>query len=299
MEILDGKKVSLELKDAIKEKVNNEYIKKNKPAPTLACIIVGNNPASKVYVQNKQKACDYVGFGSVMLELPESASFEEVFDTITMLNNDANVSGILLQLPLPKRLAEYEHTLIEHIAPSKDVDGLTTKNLGNLFAGDPVVAPCTATGVMHILEHYGIELEGKNAVVIGRSLLVGKSVAILLEEANATVTICHSRTQNLQEITKQADILIVALGKPNYITSDYVKDGAVVVDVGINRIDGKIIGDVDFASVSPKCSYITPVPGGVGPMTIAELMNNTLILHEKSLKKKKSKMLDKNKEKED
>ena len=285
MKILDGKKVSNELKDTIKEKVKNNYLLKNKKTPTLACIIVGENPASKVYVKNKEEACDYVGFNSLIIELPENASFEEVYNTISNLNTNKDVSGILLQLPLPKNLAQYEHELIEHIMPEKDVDGLTTKNLGALFSGTTKVAPCTATGVMHILKSYNIDLDGKNAVVIGRSLLVGKSVSVLLEEANATVTVCHSHTRNLQDITKKADILIVALGKPNFITSEYVKIGAVVVDVGINRIDGKIVGDVDFENVAPRCSYITPVPGGVGPMTIAELLNNTFTLHELNINK--------------
>ena len=280
MEHLDGKAVSSKIKEDIKEKIHKEYLLQNKQVPNLACIIVGENPASKVYVKNKQKACDYVGFASIIIDLPENASFEEVYDTITTLNNDKNVSGILLQLPLPKSLTEYEHQLIEHILPSKDVDCLTTRNLGKLFSNHKTIAPCTATGILHILKHYDISIDGKNVVVVGRSLLVGKSVAILLEEENATVTICHSHTKNLKAITKNADILVVALGKPNYITEEYVKDGAVVIDVGINRVDDKLVGDVDFASVSPKCSYITPVPGGVGPMTIVELLNNTLILHE-------------------
>ena len=290
MEILDGKKVSNNLKDTIKEKIHKEYLLKGKNVPTLACIIVGENPASKVYVQNKKKACDYVGFNSLVIELDEHSCFEEVKDTIELLNQNKLVSGILLQLPLPDNLKPFEHDLIECISPSKDVDGLTTKNLGLLFNNHKIVAPCTATGIMHILQSYDIDLDGKNAVVIGRSLLVGKSVAMLLEEANATVTICHSHTKNLQSITSSADVLIVALGKPNFITKEYVKDGAVVVDVGINRIEGKLVGDVDFDNVKDKCSYITPVPGGVGPMTIAELINNTLILHEHELNKK----LDKN-----
>ena len=276
MEILDGKLVSTELKNKIRDAIQKNYLQNNKTPPTLACILVGNNPASQIYVNNKRKACEYVGINSKIINLPESISFEELFDTITKLNNDKRVSGILLQLPLPLGLDE--KTLVEHIAPEKDVDGLTTKNLGALFAGNQNIAPCTATGILDLLGYYKIELDGKHAVVVGRSTLVGKSVAELLEQQNATVTLCHSHTKDLKEITKQADVLIVAVGKKHLITQDMVKDGAVVVDAGINRVEGKIFGDVDFENVSKKCSYITPVPGGVGPMTVAELMQNTYVL---------------------
>ena len=280
MKILDGKAVSLDIKEKIKRNIDNNYLLKNKQAPTLACVIVGENPASKVYVGSKKKACDFVGFNSIIIELPENVDYEEIYNTITMLNNDENVSGILLQLPLPDNLKIFEKDIIELIDPKKDVDGLTSANLGLLFNGNKIIAPCTASGLIDLLDYYDIDLDGKNAVVIGRSLLVGKSVAVLLEQKNATVTLCHSHTKNLNEITSKADVLIVAMGKPNAITSDMVKNGAIVVDVGINRVDGKIVGDVDFENVSAKCKYITPVPGGVGPMTIAELLKNTLKLHE-------------------
>lgn len=282
MEILNGKHVATVLKDRIKATIETNYLSNNKNVPTLACVIVGNNPASQIYVNNKKKACDYVGFNSNIVRLPQNATYEEVYDVITKLNNDPKTSGILLQLPLPNGLDEY--SLVEHIAPEKDVDGLTTKNLGEMFSAPSKIAPCTATGIIHILKYYGIEMEGKHAVVVGRSKLVGKSVAVLLEQNNATVTLCHSKTKNLKEMTKQADILIVAVGKKHLITGDMVKNGAVVVDAGINRVDNQIYGDIDFDNVAPKCSYITPVPGGVGPMTIAELLNNTLKLHEKQNK---------------
>lgn len=278
METINGKEVSSLIKKMIAQKVSEKYISEGLQVPTLACVLVGDDPASKVYVANKQKACELVGFNSIVKTLPADASQQQVADIITALNLDASVSGILLQLPLPKHLNEHE--LINLISPSKDVDGLTEQNLGKLFAGKHIIAPCTASGIIDLLKHYSIAIEGKHAVVVGRSLLVGKSVANLLEQNNATVTICHSKTQNLQQFIRDADILIVAIGKPNFITADMVKPGAVVVDVGINRLASGLTGDVDFASVKDKTSYITPVPGGVGPMTIAELMQNTLILHE-------------------
>ena len=280
MEILNGKLVAESIKEKIKHATQSEFVEKGKSVPVLACIIVGDNPASKVYVASKEKACLSVGFGSIVKVLKEDASESDVIDVIEELNKDESVSCILLQLTLPKGLDERK--IISHISPEKDVDGLTEINLGRLFSKRTLVAPCTAIGIIHILEHYGICMEGKNAVVIGRSLLVGKSVASLLEEKNATVTICHSKTTNLEEITKNADILIAAIGKPKFVTADMVKDGAIVVDVGINRTDAGLVGDVDFESVASKVSFITPVPGGVGPMTIAELLSNTLLLHEKA-----------------
>ncbi|MBQ8451671.1 MAG: bifunctional methylenetetrahydrofolate dehydrogenase/methenyltetrahydrofolate cyclohydrolase FolD [Clostridia bacterium] len=277
MEILNGKALSAEIKNKIKLQVQEDFVSKNKPVPTLACMIVGENPASQIYVASKEKACATVGFNSVVVRLPENSSEEEVIEEINKLNNDEKISAILLQLPLPNGLDERK--IISHISPEKDADGLTDVSLGRLFAKTYSVAPCTAMGIIDLIKSSGLDISGKRAVVIGRSLLVGKSVAVLLEEHNATVTVCHSRTQNLEEITKTADILVVAIGKPKYVTAEMVKAGAVVIDVGINRIDGKILGDVDYENVSPKCSYITPVPGGVGPMTIAELLSNTLTLH--------------------
>ena len=278
MENLDGKKVSLLIKTEIRDKIQKEYLEIGKQVPCLACIIVGDNPASQVYVASKEKACHSVGMNSVIKRLPETSTNEEVEQVIKELNEDSNVSGILLQLPLPKGLNEAK--LLECISPEKDVDGLTDINLGKLFAGKNKIAPCTAFGIIDLLEEYNIEMQGKHIVVIGRSLLVGKSVSALFEQKNATVTLCHSKTQNLKEMCKQADILVVAIGKPKFVTADMVKDGAVVVDVGINRLETGLVGDVDYINVKEKCSYITPVPGGVGPMTIAELLKNTITLHE-------------------
>ena len=280
MEIINGKEVATLIKKMIAQKLEQNYVAVGKQVPTLACVLVGDNPASQVYVANKEKACALVGMNSVVKKLPADATQEQVAQVILSLNNDKNISGILLQLPLPKHLDE--NALINLISPTKDVDGLTDLNLGRLFAGKHIVAPCTATGIIDLLDHYNLEIAGKRAVVIGRSLLVGKSVANLLEQRNATVTVCHSKTENLAEITRQADILVVAIGKPNYVTADMVKDGAVVIDVGINRLATGLVGDVDFANVKDKTSYITPVPGGVGPMTIAELSQNTLTLHEQT-----------------
>ena len=278
MEILDGKKVSLLLKTAIRDKIQREYVENSKAVPCLACIIVGDNPASQVYVANKEKACGAVGMRSIIKRLPSTSSNEDVEKVIKELNENDEVSGILLQLPLPDGLDEAK--LIECIDPSKDVDALTDINLGKLFSKKNVIAPCTASGIIDLLEHYDIDLQGKHVVVVGRSLLVGKSVCMLFEQKNATVTLCHSKTQNLKEMCALADVLVVAIGKPKFITEDMVKEGAVVVDVGINRLETGLVGDVDYENVKEKCRYITPVPGGVGPMTIAELLKNTITLHE-------------------
>lgn len=278
MKIIDGKTISAEIKQNIANKIKEEYIDKGRVVPTLACVLVGDDPASKVYVANKEKACKACGLGSILKLLPAQSTQEQVAKVIKKLNSDKNVSGILLQLPLPKHLNEKE--LINLISPVKDVDCLTNLNLGKLFSSSQKIAPCTATGIIDLLDHCNIEIDGKNAVVVGRSLLVGKSVANLLEQRNATVTLCHSHTRNLGEITREADILVVAVGKPNFIKADMVKNGATVIDVGINRLEKGLVGDVDFSEVKDKAEWITPVPGGVGPMTIAELMKNTLTLHE-------------------
>lgn len=280
MEIIDGKTIAQEIKQSVKEEVEKEYILKGKKVPALACVIVEGNKASEVYVASKQKACTFCNMESKVVRLPENVSEEELFKTLDELNEDSSVSGILLQLPLPNGLDAVKAT--NRILPIKDVDCLTFENLGALFSAKKRIAPCTATGIIKMLKHENIEISGKRAVVIGRSLLVGKSVANLLEQENATVTICHSKTQNMQEITKQADILIVAIGKPKYVTEEYVKDGAVVIDVGINRTESGLVGDVDFENVKDKCSFISPVPGGVGPLTVACLMENTLLLHKLS-----------------
>jgi len=283
MEILDGKQVSLLIKTKIRDQIQKSYIDKGKQVPCLACVIVGEDPASQVYVASKEKACNFVGMNSIVKRLPANATNEEVEKVINQLNHDNTVSGILLQLPLPKGLDETR--LLECISPEKDVDALTDINLGKLFAGKNIIAPCTATGIIDLLKEYSIDLQGKHVVVIGRSLLVGKSVSMLFEQHNATITLCHSKTKNLNDMCKQADVLVVAIGKPKFITADMVKEDAVVVDVGINRLETGIVGDVDYENVKGKCSYITPVPGGVGPMTIAELLRNTLILHENNFNK--------------
>ena len=276
MKIIDGKLLAQKIKEQVKIKVQQNYIDKGKEVPCLACIIVEGNSASEVYVASKEKACHSCLMKSKIVRLKENVSQEELEKTIELLNEDKTISGILLQLPLPKHLDSDK--AINKINPNKDVDCLTYKNLGALFSSKPVIAPCTATGIMKILEDENIQIEGKTAVVIGRSLLVGKSVANLLEQKNATVTICHSKTKNLKEVAKTADILIVAIGKCEEVNEEYIKKDAVVIDVGINRTESGLKGDVDFESAIKKASYITPVPGGVGPLTVACLMENTLIL---------------------
>ena len=269
--ILDGKLLAQEIKNNVKESA-----KRLKKKPLLACIIIEGNSASEIYVKSKQKACEECGLSSKVVRLPKNTTQKKLEKEIENLNNDKDVTAILLQLPLPSHLNSV--SAINKISPEKDVDCLTYKNLGKVFVGEYDIAPCTATGIIRLLEKYNIELEGKRAVVVGRSLLVGRSVATLLEKKNATVTLCHSKTKNLKEITKEAEILVVAIGKKQYIKSDFIKKSAVVVDVGINRENGKIYGDVDFEKASEKCQYISPVPGGVGPLTVACLMENTFKL---------------------
>lgn len=273
MELLDGKKVSQLTKDRLKEKV--EKLKQEGVNPKLAVIMVGNDSASQIYVRNKSKACDYVGIEFEEYLLPEETKQEELLNLIEKLNNKKEINGILLQSPIPKHLDINE--AFRKISPEKDVDGFHPVNVGKLVLGQDTFISCTPFGIMKILEEYNIDIEGKNAVVIGRSNIVGKPMSQCLLNKNATVTICHSKTQNLASITKQADILVAAIGKPCFVTEDMVKPGAIVIDVGINRMeDGKLKGDVDFEKVSQKASYITPVPGGVGPMTIAMLMTNVV-----------------------
>ena len=277
MKIIDGKKLAKEIKKQVKQEVQNKFIEKNKQVPCLACIIIEGNSASEVYVASKEKATKACLMESRIVRLPSDVSQEKLFETIDSLNQDDGVSGILLQLPLPKHLDSIKAT--NRIDPKKDVDCLTYHNLGALFSAKPIVAPCTATGIIKLLDSENIQIAGKRAVVIGRSLLVGKSVANLLEQRNATVTICHSKTQDLEKVCKKADILVVAIGKEKFVNANHVRKGSVVIDVGINRTENGLVGDVDFDAVKDKCSYITPVPGGVGPMTVACLMENTLILH--------------------
>lgn len=281
MEIIDGKALAKQIKEKVKESVYTNYIAKGKNVPCLVCIIVGDDKASKVYVNSKKKACEECGIKSEIYQFPEDTSKQFLLDFLQKLNNDDNVSGILVQLPLPRSLDVDRNEIINTISPDKDVDCLTYQNLGKMYAGEHSIAPCTSTGIMKIIESKNYNLDKKDVVVIGRSLLVGKSVSTLLQGKNATVTNCHSHTQNLIDKCKKADVLVVAVGKPKMITSDYIKDGAFVIDVGINRTENGLVGDVDFENVKSKCSYITPVPGGVGPLTVACLMENTLILHEK------------------
>lgn len=271
MKLIDGKAIACEIRASLKEKIEQQERK-----PGLAVVIVGEDPASRIYVRNKIKACGELGIRSYAFELPENSTQSEVENLLDKLAKDDEIDGILLQLPLPKHLDS--ESAIAHIPVSKDVDGFSTENLGLLLQHKEKVVACTPLGIMKMLEREGIELRGKNAVVLGRSETVGKPMALLLLNADATVTVCHSKTQNLKEICKTADILVAAVGKAKFVTEDMVKEGAVVIDVGMNRDEnGKLCGDVDFENVKDKTSYITPVPGGVGPMTITMLMYNTYL----------------------
>ncbi len=269
--ILDGKIMSAELKAQIAERTLK--MKEKGIVPGLAVILVGNDPASEIYVRNKQKGCEEVGFYSRTIRMEQNISQRELEDEIDRLNQDPRIHGILVQLPLPAQLDE--QSALARILPEKDVDGFHLINAGRLLSGLPGVTACTPKGALYMIKHTGLDLSGKEAVVVGRSNIVGKPMAMLLLQENCTVTMCHSRTQNLKEHTLNADVLVVAVGKPGIITGDMVKPGAVVIDVGINRVDGKVCGDVDFDSVSQKAGWITPVPGGVGRMTIAMLLSNT------------------------
>ncbi len=275
--ILDGKALSRKIQHHLQEKIAEFHPKIGRP-PGLAVLMVGDNPASAVYVRNKEKACQRIGMASFGKHLPGNITQEALAAEIAALNDDNNVDGILIQLPLPKHLDAV--TLLHQIDPDKDADGLHPLNLGKLVRSEPGLRSCTPAGVMKLLAEYNIALEGKKAVVIGRSILVGKPLGLMLLEKNATVTMAHSRTQNLAEVCQEADILVAAVGKPKLITDSMVKPGAVVIDVGINRIsdqegNSRLVGDVEFDSVSKIASYITPVPGGVGPMTVAMLLSNT------------------------
>lgn len=274
MKILDGKAVSLKVKESVK--VRADELKKFGIEPTLAVVLVGEDKASQTYVRAKEKACNEYGIKSVAHRLSENTTQNELLALINVLNLDDSIHGILVQLPLPKHIDT--NVVLAAIDPRKDVDGFHAVNVGKLVSGLEGFVPCTPLGVMEILKEYGIDVAGLNAVVIGRSNIVGKPMANLLLNASATVTVTHSKTKNLKEICKSADLIVAAIGKPFFLKADMVKDGAVVVDVGINRLDdGRLVGDVDFDEVAPKCSYITPVPGGVGPMTIAMLLNNTIL----------------------
>lgn len=267
--IIDGKKIADIMLNKLKDKIKNSGQK-----PGLAIVLVGSNPASEIYVNSKEKSFEDVGGYCERHNIDKDVSEIDLLNLVNSLNNNPKIHGILVQLPLPKQIDE--NLITNSILPHKDVDGFTSVNLGHLFSENAILAPATARAVLHLIESTGIKIEGKNAVVVGRSNIVGKPVAMMLLEKNATVTICHSKTRNLAEHTKKADILVAAVGKPNLITKVMIKEGAVVIDVGINRVEGKIIGDVDFENVKEAAGFITPVPGGVGPMTIAMLMENTL-----------------------
>ncbi len=270
-QIIDGKAISAQIKDELKTKV--AAMKEEGKQVTLAVIQVGNDPASSVYVGNKKKACEYIGIKSLAYELPEETPEKELLSLIEELNKKVDVNGILVQLPLPKHIDEDK--VIAAISPEKDVDGFHPQSVGALCIGQPGFVSCTPAGIIQLLKRSGIEISGKECVVIGRSNIVGKPMALLMLRENATVTVAHSRTKDLKEVAKRADILIVAIGKPRMITKEYVKEGAVVIDVGIHRDENnKLCGDVDYEDVAAVCSWVTPVPGGVGPMTIAMLMNN-------------------------
>ncbi len=275
MNIIDGKAISAQVKEEVKEKTAKLKAEKGIEV-CLAVILVGQDPASQVYVRNKKKACEYVGFKSLSYELPEETTQDELLTLIDKLNKDDSVHGILVQMPVPKQIDE--KTVIDAISPEKDVDGFHPMSVGALCIGEPGFVSCTPAGIIQLLKRSNVDINGKECVIVGRSNIVGKPMALLMLRENATVTIAHSRTKDLRSVCQRADILIAAVGKPKMITADYVKDGAVVIDVGINRNaeTGKLCGDVDYENVAEKCSAITPVPGGVGPMTIAMLMNNCL-----------------------
>lgn len=279
--IINGKEIAAQVRSELKAEI--ELLKNQKGVtPGLAVVLVGENPASKVYVRNKGKACEEVGIRSFQHTLPEGTAQEELLRLISRLNNSKDVHGILVQLPLPKHINE--EAVLELISPQKDVDGFHPYNMGRLMIGNPLLQPCTPFGVMRLLDSTGIDISGKEAVVVGRSNIVGKPMAMMLLKRNATVTICHSRTKDLVEKVRSADIIIAAIGKAEFIKGGWVKEGAVVIDVGINRTpDGRLVGDVDFNEVSSKASFITPVPGGVGPMTIAMLLKNTVEAAKKSV----------------
>ena len=280
-ELISGKVVSEKVRLQIAEDVKS-FAKETGKVPGLAVILVGNDPASSVYVRNKHKACLQVGITSYQIELPESTTEEELLERIDALNADEKVNGILVQLPLPKHISEDK--IINRISPKKDVDAFHPENVGRIVIGGYDFLPCTPAGIVELLDHYKVDISGKSCAVVGRSNIVGKPMALLLTERNGTVTLCHSRTKDLASITSSADILVVAIGKPEFLTANMVKEGAVVIDVGINRLaDGRLVGDVKFDEVEPKVSKITPVPGGVGPMTITMLLKNTLTAAKKQL----------------
>ncbi|MCX6822151.1 MAG: bifunctional 5,10-methylenetetrahydrofolate dehydrogenase/5,10-methenyltetrahydrofolate cyclohydrolase [Candidatus Aenigmarchaeota archaeon] len=274
--IIDGKKIADEIMEGLKPRI--QKLKKKNINPTLAIVLVGDNPSSKIYVTNKQKACEKTGISSNLYEFPENMKEEKLISLIQQLNNDKKIHGIIVQIPLPDHINE--NKILSLVSPEKDVDGLNPVNVGNLLIGDEHIVPCTPKGIIRMLEKMKIPVEKKNVVIINRSNIVGKPLAMMLTNRSATVTICHSKTKFLSQHTKKAEILITATGIPNMIKKDIVKEGTVIIDAGISYKDGKVYGDVDFENVKDMASYITPVPGGVGPMTVAMVLENTLILAE-------------------
>ncbi|GKQ42553.1 bifunctional protein FolD [Companilactobacillus sp. RD055328] len=275
--ILDGKNTAIQYDEEMVQTIAS--LKQDNVTPGLAVIMVGNNSASEIYVRNKKRRAEKLGFNFEEIKLPESISEDELLNEVNKLNQRDDIDGFIVQLPLPEHISEEK--IVNAVNADKDVDGFAPYNVGKLFMNDPKQVPATAKGIMLLLEKYNVELDGKNVVIVGRSNIVGRPVAALMLNANATVTVTHSHTKNLSEVTKQADILIVAIGKSEFITSDYIKSGAVVIDVGMNRVDGKLSGDVDFDSAIKQASLITPVPGGVGPMTITGLMYQTIEIAKK------------------
>ncbi len=280
--ILNGKELASKLNLELKDKISS-FIKTSGINPKLAAVLVGDDPASKLYINIKRKTCSEIGIGSILVDLDKNITKSKLLDEIKKLNKDKSVHGILLQIPLPRDLQPYTSEFIEQIDPIKDVDGLHPINRGKLFDYNEDFVPCTPKGIVTLLEHYNVEIQGKNVVIINRSNLVGKPLIFMLLKRNATVTVCHSYTKNLVGYTKKADILIVAVGKSKFITKEMVKEGVVIVDVGISRENGKLSGDVDFEGVFDKCSWITPNPGGVGPMTVSFLLQNTFNAYKKQL----------------
>lgn len=281
MEKMDGKALSLLIETDIKNNVL-DYVSKGYRSPKLVVLLIGDNPASVTYVKNKEKACERVGIQSEVIRMTSDVNTEDVLKVVKQLNNDNTVDGILVQLPIPKHLDV--NTIIESLDPNKDVDGLHSNNIAKLYANQDGFVPCTPRGIMTLLKHYNIEVSGKHAVVVGRSALVGRPVAQLLLNENATVTICHSKTRNLTQITQMADIVVVAIGKDKFLTQEHIHHANAIIDVGINRVNDKLVGDVDYDALIDKVDYMTPVPGGVGPMTIVSLLENTMKSYGLSIK---------------